>query len=198
MEKTPNKLLKKEQPVKIVLIGPESTGKTTLAKELADHYHTIWIPEFSREYAQQKRDKHKKHLDKNDVIPIGLGQINLENRIINNNLNKDLVILDTDILATQVYANAYYQQSFKEIDQLISNNTGDFYLLCNIDIPWVADGVRDKPNERQSMFLAFKKTLIKHQKPHCIISGNSTERKKTAIKKINFFIHQLNTKSPFV
>lgn len=181
--------VKREQPIRIVLIGPESTGKTTLAKELANYYNTIWIPEYCRAYAQQKWDEHKKHLTANDVLPIAKGQIALEHQFISKNNHQPFVFLDTDILATKVYAKAYYNQEFKELNDLIPENTGDYYLLCNIDTPWVADDLRDKPSEREEMFNAFEKALIHHQKKHDCIRGNPSERKQLAIEKITNLIN---------
>lgn len=190
--------IKIEHPTRIVLIGPESTGKTTLAKELANHFNTIWIPEYCREYAQQKWDKHQKHLTVNDVLPIAKGQIALEKQLLSKNKHLPFVFLDTDILATKVYAKAYYNREFKELNDLILKNTGDYYLLCYTDTPWVADDLRDKPSEREEMFNAFENALLNHQKKYDCIKGNLPERKQLAIDKISAFVTKLNNSSSSV
>ena len=90
--------------IKVVLFGPESTGKTTLAQELADHYKTEWVPEYAREYLQVKWDKEQKTCEPQDLIPIAEGQIRLEN-YLTKKANK-LLICDTDLLETKVYSEA--------------------------------------------------------------------------------------------
>ncbi|MEE4247502.1 MAG: ATP-binding protein, partial [Kangiellaceae bacterium] len=93
--------------IKIVLFGPESTGKTTLAKQLAAYYKTVWVPEYAREYLQNKWDKEKKICELEDLIPISVGQIKLENEAIKK-ANRVLVC-DTDLLETKVYSEAYFE-----------------------------------------------------------------------------------------
>lgn len=190
--------IKTGQAIRIVLIGPESTGKTSLAKELASHYNTIWIPEYCREYAQQKWDTQKKTLTSHDVLAIVKGQIELEHQLISKNKQHSFIFLDTDILATKVYAKAYYEQEFETLNHLIPKHTGDYYLLCNIDVPWIADDLRDKPSERKEMLNAFEKALLNHQKKYDLISGTPSERKRLAIEKISNFFAQPNGSSPLI
>ena len=90
--------------IKVVLFGPESTGKTTLARELANHYQTTWVPEYAREYLQEKWNKEQKTCEPHDLIPIAEGQIRLENDLTEK-ANK-LLICDTDLLETKVYSEA--------------------------------------------------------------------------------------------
>src|SRR5690554_540983 len=87
--------------LKVVLFGPESTGKTILAKQLAAHYNTLWVPEFSRSYAEEK-SKHNEVLTKDDVLPIAIGQMALENSLAKQ--VESLLICDTNLLETKVYS----------------------------------------------------------------------------------------------
>lgn len=170
--------------IKVVLFGPESTGKTTLAQELADHYKTEWVPEYAREYLQVKWDKEQKTCEPQDLIPIAEGQIRLEN-YLTKKANK-LLICDTDLLETKVYSEAYYLGYCEPVlEKYALQNIYDLYLLTSIDIPWEKDDLRDKPNQRERMFLYFKETLEKYNKNFVILNGDNKKRFKLAIKSID-------------
>ena len=170
--------------IKVVLFGPESTGKTTLAQELADHYKTEWVPEYAREYLQVKWDKEQKTCEPQDLIPIAEGQIRLEN-YLTKKANK-LLICDTDLLETKVYSEAYYLGYCEPVlEKYALQNIYDLYLLTSIDIPWEKDDLRDKPNERERMFLYFKDTLEKYNKNFVILNGDNKKRLSQAIKSID-------------
>ena len=172
--------------IKIVLFGPESTGKTTLSRQLAKHYQTQWVPEYAREYLQEKWEKEKKVCEPEDLVPIAIGQMKLENDLSNS--VSELLICDTDLLETKVYSEAYYLGTCDPIlEKYALQNQYDLYFLTYIDVPWVKDDLRDKPNEREQMFLYFKNTLEKYNRPHIMLKGNQEERFQKAI----FHIDQL-------
>ncbi|UPS92301.1 MULTISPECIES: AAA family ATPase [unclassified Bizionia] len=169
--------------IKIVLFGPESTGKTILAKKLATHFNTLWVPEFSRIYAENKAKLHEV-LTQDDVLPIAEGQMALENKLTKQ--ADKLLICDTDLLETKVYSESYYQDFTSErLNKFATENYYNLYFLTNIDLPWEPDGIRDKPHERETMFQAFQKALEIHQKPYILLSGNLTNRFEVAVKHIN-------------
>lgn len=172
--------------IKIVLFGPESTGKTTLAKALAAHYNTSWAPEFAREYLQHKWNISQKVCEPSDMIPIALGQMKEENKAIQN-ANK-LVFMDTNLLTTKVYSDVYYGSCENVIEQAALNHSYDFYLLTDIDVPWEADDLRDKPEEREEMFFAFENELKTIGAPFQKISGSETERFEKAVQLIDTLI----------
>lgn len=178
LEQHPSELLK------IVLFGPESTGKTTLSRQLAKHYKTNWVAEFSRDYLQEKWDTNKTVCQLTDILPIAVGQIQLENNMVLT-ANK-VLICDTDLLETKVYSQQYYNGVVPtELEKAISQNTYDFYFLTYIDTPWEADDLRDKPEEREEMFNAFEQALITHNKPYLILKGDKEIRLQTAIHTID-------------
>lgn len=170
--------------IKIVLFGPESTGKTTLAQQLAAHYKTHWVPEYAREYLQKKWDACQKTCEPQDLLPIAVGQIQLENKL--GQTAHELLICDTDLLETKVYSEAYYVGHCDPIlEKYALQNTYDLYLLTNIDIPWEADDLRDKPNERQKMFAYFKEALEKYHKNFITLSGDKQTRFRKAVEQID-------------
>ncbi|GAB1858240.1 hypothetical protein MHTCC0001_30770 [Flavobacteriaceae bacterium MHTCC 0001] len=183
----------KQQPadcIKVVLFGPESTGKTTLSHQLAEHYNTIWVPEYAREYLQNKWDNEQKACEPQDLLPIAKGQMSLENELAQK--TDTILICDTDLLETKVYSEAYYVGKCDPIlEKYALQNSYDLYFLTYIDIPWEADDLRDKPNEREHMFKAFQNELIQQKKPYVLLKGSKEERFKAAV----FYIDELLKKT---
>lgn len=170
--------------IKVVLFGPESTGKTTLSQQLADHYNTIWIPEFAREYLQEKWNKVQKTCEPEDILPIAKGQLNSENEAIEK-ANK-VLFSDTDILATKVYSQEFYDGFVpEELEEAVEKSTYHLYLLTYIDTPWVADDLRDRPNQRKEMFYAFKEAVEKYDRNYIVIKGDKEERLQNAIRAVD-------------
>ena len=170
--------------VKVVLFGPESTGKTSLSKALADYYETLWVPEYAREYLQDKWDLEKKTCERSDLLPIAIGQMQLENA---GAAKADkLLFCDTNLLETKVYSEIYYEgYCDPSIAHYAKKNHYDLYFLCDIDVPWVADDLRDKPNERNKMFSKFKNALQSQALPYVVLSGSKVDRLKFATNHIN-------------
>ena len=170
--------------IKVVLYGPESTGKTTLAKQLAAHYNCGWVPEYMREYLEEKWERQKKKISKEDLVPIAQGQLLLENEITEK--TQDLLICDTDLLELKVYSEYYYDGYCPEfIKAEATKNNSSIYLLTYIDTSWEEDILRDRPNNREEMFRIFEAELKKHNFPYVILKGKETERFITAVGIIN-------------
>ncbi len=175
--------------IKVVLFGPESTGKTTLSKQLAAYYNTEWVPEYMREYLQAKWNQAKEICSYNDLLLIAEGQMALENEIAIS--AKEIMFCDTNLLELKVYSEVYYNGIVPEVLNKISlENVYDLYLLTYIDTPWVADDLRDKPGEREEMFLRFKESLDDNKLPYIIIKGNKASRFEKAIMHIDQLIKQ--------
>lgn len=170
--------------IKVVLFGPESTGKSTLAEALAKQYNTTFVPEYMRHYLQHKWDQQRATCTKEDLLPIAQGQMKLENEMVQ--LAHEVLFCDTNLLQTKVYSEIYYDGYCPaEIEQYAKKNIYDLYFLCGIDVPWIADDLRDKPNERAFMFETFKCTLEAQNLPFVVLKGNYTARLETAITHIN-------------
>jgi len=172
---------------KVVLYGPESTGKTTLSIELSKYFNAKWVPEYAREYLQNVWDNEKRICEPTDILPIAIGQMKLENELAKK--TKSLLICDTNLFETMVYSKYYYGGNCDPLLQKFAlKNSYDLYLLTDIDIPWEKDDLRDKPNERKESFEIFKNELIQNNLPFRIISGTRTERLKKAVYYINKII----------
>ena len=179
----------KSDCIKVVLFGPESTGKTTLSQQLARHYNSVWVPEYARTYLQEKWNNERMTCESKDLLPIAIGQMELENRLAQK--TDSVLICDTDLLETKVYSEAYYSGTCDPIlDKYAIENKYDLYFLTYIDTPWEADDLRDKPHERKRMFDAFESTLIACKKPYVLLKGGKNERLKEAISHIDRLLNK--------
>ena len=182
--------------VKVVLFGPESTGKTTLSKQLARYYNTVWTPEFARDYLQKKWNNERKTCEAEDLIEIAFGQIKLENKLAKK--ADKVLICDTDLLETKVYSEEYYGGFVDEnLDKAAKKNQYDLYLLTYIDTPWEEDDLRDRPGLRLEMFTAFENALKKHNRNYILLKGDKETRLKNATKAIDKIIADKENLSSF-
>jgi nicotinamide riboside kinase len=175
------KNLKQEQSaiIKIAMFGPESTGKTTLAIQLADHYKTAWVPEFARDYLQEKWDKSQLICDVNDMLPIAYGQTKFENYSLS--IANKYLFCDTNLLVTKVFSEVYYNYCDPLLDKAAQEHEYDLFFLTDIDVPWEKDDLRDKAEGRDAVFAVFKKSLIENHKPFITLSGDKNLRLEKAI-----------------
>jgi nicotinamide riboside kinase len=171
--------------IKIAFFGPESTGKTTLAKQLAQHFDTVWTPEFARDYLQKKWETKQQVCAPEDLLPIAIGQIQLENEALLK-ANKYL-FCDTNLLVTKVFSEMYYNYCDPILDKAAKKHKYDLFFLTDIDVPWQKDDLRDQPNERAKTFEIFQKALIDNQKPYIILSGTQEQRFQNTLKILSDF-----------
>lgn len=174
------------QKIKIAVVGPESTGKSTISKQLAKHYNTAWVPEYSREYCEKLTSP----CTLQDEINIFYGQIAHENIMLPE--ADKILICDTTILTVKIWCDYL----FKQTPQIVLNElhrTYDFYLLMNIDLPWEDDPLRDFPDMREYFMEVWKKELDVLKADYVIISGNETQRLTNAINVIEHWFNIKNT-----
>lgn len=168
---------------RVVVTGSECTGKTTLAGDLARQFGTVCVAEYAREYLDRKVATAGLPLDERDVEPIARGQIAAEDR--GAATAKGLLVLDTDLVSTTVYARHYYGACPAWIDQAARDRRGDLYLLCDIDVPWVADSVRDRPHHREHIHALFVEALNTLGAPYVLIRGSWAARLTTAVAAVS-------------
>jgi len=162
------------EPLRVCITGPESTGKTTLATMIARWAHAEWVPESSRLYAEMKRSP----LDATDVEPIARGHI-LRDDAAFARARADggrVVVYDTDLISTAVYAQHYYGAVPALVEREAAARRASLYLLCDVDVPWIPDGVRDRPEDREGMFALFAATLARFGATPVTIRGDWDER----------------------
>lgn len=162
----------------VVLIGPEASGKTTLAAALARHFGAPWVVEAARRFVETDATP----LSAATVAPIARLAIALDDAA--RAASPPLLIHDTDLVSTVVYARHYYGTCPAWIEAEARARRADLYLLCRPDLPWEADGVRDRPHAREELFTAFHEELRRMDAPVTIIGGQGTEREREAIAAI--------------
>ncbi len=167
---------------KIVVTGPESTGKSTLAQQLAAHYDTVWVPEFAREYLAGLNRKYREE----DLLAIARGQMEREDAIARN-ARKGLLICDTGLYVIKVWSEYKYGRCHPWILQEIAKRYYDLFLLCNIDMPWTPDSLREHPDPamREYFFKVYQETLSASGLPFAVVNGIDADRLDAAVEIIN-------------
>lgn len=162
---------------KIVLTGPESTGKTTMAQKLADHFKTNWVEEYGREYFVTNGGI----FGIEDISNIANGQIKLEDDAVLK--ANQMLFYDTDLIVTSIWSEIYFKTCPEEVISKSYERPADLYLLMDIDIPWEDDGTREFPHLREWHFNRIKEELENRKLNYVIISGNFEERFET-VKRV--------------
>ena len=168
---------------KIAITGPESTGKSDLAKALAKHYNTQWVPEYAREYIDNLNRPYRYE----DIEQIARGQLKIEKQ--KEATATSLIICDTEFLVTKIWSEYVFGQCSQWILDQVKHHTYDLYLLTDIDLPWQDDPQREHPHKRQELFSIYKQELVNNGFDFRIVSGYGAKRINNAIKYINELIN---------
>ncbi|MCU0383301.1 MAG: ATP-binding protein [Cyclobacteriaceae bacterium] len=164
------------KPILICLYGSESTGKTTMAIKLAKLYNTDWVPEVARELLTTN------HFNREDIITIG--RLQTERIFEKIKSSSRILFCDSDLITTQIYSRHYLKVVPPILYQFESMVSYDHYFLFEPDVPWVADGLRDLNNERDSMHQIFREELIKRNIAFTSVKGNWMEREEIITKTL--------------
>lgn len=173
--------------IKIAVVGPESTGKSTMSAYLAKHYNTIWVEEFARGYCEKLTEAPTLQ----DEINMFHGQVALEDELLPQ-ANK-LLICDTTFITVKIWSDEMFGKSPQEVLDELPKRTYDLYLLLNIDLPWEDDPLRDFPHKREHFMDVWYKELDALNARYVVISGTGPERYHSAVDTIDKFLssHQL-------
>lgn len=167
--------------IKVAILGPESTGKTALAKSLAEYFSAPWVPEHAREYVEKLTGPY----NYDDVINIALTQIGQENYYEEHpELCESYVFFDTELIITSVWFRHKYGVVPDFVTERIKTGFFDLYLLCAADLPWEPDPVREHGEDREFFFNWYKKEIEQTGKPYVIITGTGKKRVQNAIEAV--------------
>ena len=174
---------------KIVILGPESTGKSTLCAQLASHFKTVWAKEYAREYLLANGTDYTF----DNLLDVAKGQLALEENATSAFNTKasvdkiDLLFIDTDMYVLKVWCEFVFGQCHHWILNNIVERKYDLYLLCDIDLPWVKDELREYPDlaTREKLYYHYKDIMVNQAVPWVNIHGNYSERLSTAVEAVN-------------
>lgn len=168
--------------VKIAVVGPESTGKSTMSAYLAEHYNTVWVPEYARGYCEKLTEPPTWQ----DEINMFYGQLALEEEL-SPKANK-ILICDTTFITVKIWSDEIFGTSPQEVLEELPKHPYDLYLLLNIDLPWEDDPLRDFPHKREHFMDVWHKELDALNANYVLISGTGPERYESAIEAIDKFL----------
>jgi nicotinamide riboside kinase len=167
---------------KIAIMGPESTGKSIITQQLANHYKTVWVPEFARQYCEVLKEP----VTLKNELEILKGQLILENSILP--FAKQLLFCDTMFLTVKIYSNHVFNTYPRELDEYLKIYHYDFFLIMNIDLPWQDDPLREFPKLRKYFLDIHLLEIEKLNVPFTLISGIGRNRFENAKKNIDQFL----------
>lgn len=165
---------------RIVVLGPESTGKSTLSQELAAHFNTRWVPEYARQYLEEL----PRAYEQDDLLVMAEGQLALEDEVAAT--AREVLICDTDLYVIKVWSEHKYGACDPRILQHIASRQYDLYLLTYIDIPWEDDPQREYPDPqmREYFYRIYRDIAINSGAPMIDIRGDYETRRLTAIAAV--------------
>ncbi len=155
---------------RILFTGPESTGKSEIARLLAEHYHTAWVPEYAREYLEKLGQPYREA----DLLLIAKRQLALEDQLAP--LSSRFLFVDTGMLVMKVWSEYKYGRCHPWILEQLQTRHYSLRVLCGIDIPWAPDPQRENPNERQELYDIYLQELKSLGAPFIELWGNRQER----------------------
>jgi NadR type nicotinamide-nucleotide adenylyltransferase len=170
---------------KIAIVGPESTGKSTMSAYIAKYYHTVWVPEFARAYCEKLTEPPTWQ----DEVNMFYGQLALEEELLPQ--ANQLLICDTTFITVKIWSDYTFGKSPQEVLDELPKRTYDLYLLLDIDLPWEEDPLRDFPHMREHFMEVWYKELNELGANYKVISGTGPERYDNAVEAIEAFISPL-------
>ncbi|MCL4807974.1 MAG: AAA family ATPase [Thermoanaerobaculia bacterium] len=166
------------RPFRVVVTGSECTGKTTLARALAERFEAPWVPELCRAYREAKGSP----LEATDVEPIARRHVaeadEAEARA------SGILVLDTDLVSTVVYARHYYGACAAWVEEAARERKADLYLLCEPDLAWEPDGQRDRGDRREEMHRLFQLAIEELGLRAACVEGEGRARDEAAARAV--------------
>lgn len=163
---------------RIAITGPECSGKTTLTQHLAFHFNTCWVPEYARAYLTI----HTQAYTPTDVEKIAQGQIDSEAILLSK--ASDYLFCDTDLLVIKIWMEVRFNRCPAWINNMLSEKHYNVHLLCKPDLPWVADPLRENPNDRDVLFHLYEQALQELELPYVVIDGIGEQRYRKGLEAL--------------
>ena len=167
---------------RVVIIGSESSGTTTLARALAEHYRTTWVPEYGRTYSEG-RVHSSQPWRSDEFVHIATEQVRMEDAL--ETLANRVLICDTDAFATAIWHERYMGTPSADVKRLAASRRYDLYVVTDVNIPFQRDDIRDGESFRQWMQDRFIEELSKNSTPMMLVTGPHEERFAAAVKRID-------------
>ena len=171
--------------IRISVTGPESTGKSWLAEHLAHHYQTAWVPEYARKYLEDIRRPYTY----DDILVIAKTQLEEENLAAS---DTEILFCDTDLCVTSIWCNVKYGKCHDWITTKLEENHYNLYLLCDIDLPWQYDPLREHPEMRAELFGMYRNLLQECNFNYRVVSGFGEERLQNAIDFVDEYLKRIS------
>lgn len=175
-----------QMPKRILILGPESTGKSTLAEDLANHFGEPWVPEFAREYLEEINRPYRYE----DLVAIGKGQVELEDQLAQN--AEKHIFVDTDLRVIHIWSEHRFGKTDPWVLDEIERRKYDLILLTDTDLPWTPDPLREYPEleMRQYFFEKYRKLAEESGFPFQVVSGDRAKRLKSAVEALNQILNR--------
>lgn len=168
---------------KIAIVGPESTGKSTITQQLAKHYNTLWVPEYARYYCAALTEP----CNLQDEVNMFHGQLALEDSILTI-AEKDIIFCDTTFITVKIWSDEVFGETPQIVLDALPKYNYDLYLLMDIDLPWQEDPLRDFPNKREHFMKVWQQELKALNATYVTVSGQDEDRLNNAITAVETFL----------
>jgi NadR type nicotinamide-nucleotide adenylyltransferase len=169
---------------RVVVFGPESTGKSTLARDLARHYDTAWVSEYARGYLDNKRARYEQ-----DDFPLFVAGQHAAEEALARQANR-VLFCDTDALTTVIFHRLFYGMAPDCLVAAADSRRYDLYLVLDVDVPWVDDGQRDPPGNREALRDRYLSELAARGRPAVLIRGSWPERFAAACRAVDELLQE--------
>lgn len=170
--------------IKILITGPESSGKSHLVKSLASHFNGAYVKEYVREYMGESTE-----YTQADLMKIAQGQVDSENQVERKNVK--MLFCDTGPEVIKIWSQVKYGNVVPELEVLYNKHTYDFILLCKPNIPWVADPLRENPDNREELFQLYHELIDGSKTSYIVINAELNQRVNQGVNAVNDFLSQI-------
>lgn len=162
----------------ISIVGPESTGKSTLAQHLGEHFSAPVVDEFARSFLEKRNGQY----EESDLVEIAKGQLKQEESVLDS--KPSILVCDTDLVVIKVWQEFKYGQSNAELDKMLHRQLARVHLLTYPDLEWTPDPIRENPNDLIDIFNMYVDVLKSIKANYFVVKGTGQERFQNALSHL--------------